>query len=191
VRVAIAVPTRGMIHYKVASVLGKLEAMQFPVMYSQSSYGVEAARRRLCNHFMKFLDFDYMLFLDDDVLPPLDIVSKLLSHGRYIMSASYPIMQDGEIYDSSSMWTGESYRKNFYNSKGVKSIDACGLGACLIHRDVLKKVLAMDCFSLAYDDRGEVTKGEDYKFCEVARELGFNIYVDFDLKCEHLKTISL
>lgn len=187
----IAVPTRGWIHYKVVAVLGQLQGLGFPSFLSQSSYGVEAARGRLANFFIKFKEHDSLLFLDDDMMPPMDIVARLAHDDRDIVSASYPILKGDTIYDSSARWDKDHYDTARYEETGLQEVDAVGLGCCLIKRPVIEACMKYRCFSMELDDDYEVTKGEDYRFCEIAKKIGYKIFVDFDVKCKHLKTMPL
>lgn len=194
--VLIAVPTRGLIHYKIAQALNNLAAQGFEIVYSQSSYGVEAARGRLIKYFLKFpsfsLVFSHLLFIDDDILAPKDIVARLMHHDKFMVSASYPILNDDKVWDSSSVMHGEGFYKRMKFAIGpAMQVDACGLGACLIRRQVLVDCFKPDCLKIDYDNEYEAVKGEDYKLCEAVRAAGYKIYVDFSLRCEHYKTINL
>lgn len=175
----VGVPTRGFVHYQIASRLGKIEAQGYPVIYAQSSYGVEAARKKLCHYFLKG-DAQFLMFIDDDIMAPTHIIDKLLMHNKDIVSASYLIYKDGIAEDSS----GEDHF-------GLAKVERCGLGACLIKRKVIKECIGLDCFAMEYDSSGEVITGEDTQFCRCANVIGYDIYVDFDLRCDHMKTAAL
>lgn len=192
-KVLIAIPSRGLIGCEVVYALCKLAAQGFQVIISQSSYGVEAARRKLLKEFLDS-GADYLLFLDDDIVPPADIVSSLARYRRDFVSAEYPIWDYGEVFSSASRKKEKSpsyQRVGLDELDGLQEVDACGLGACLISKALARKAFSKDCFSIEYDDSGEVIKGEDYKFCECAKNLGYKIYVDFNVVCKHYKNRSI
>lgn len=178
-KVIISVPTRGSVYYRVASRLGQLESKGHKVVYSQSSYSVEAARRKLCKYFLDS-DATHMLFVDDDVIVPSNIIDLLMLHDKDIVSASYNIQKDGDIEDSSGEF-----------GVGLTAVERCGLGACLIKRSVISSCINLDCFAMKFDTDGDCVEGEDTKFCEIAKHAGFEVYVDFDVVCDHMKVIPL
>lgn len=193
--VLVAIPTRGWIYYKIVNAIGELRSMGFIVILSQSSYGVEAARGRLCRYFLKFPDYTHLMFLDDDIIPPSDIIARLLGHNVDMVSANYPVMYDGMLRNSASLKVGTGKDVPYVNlhndASGLTAVDGVGLGACLIKRKVIEECMKERCFAMDMDDEYEVSKGEDYKFCETAKKKGFNIYVDCDIKCEHYKNTPL
>ena len=70
-------------------------------------------------------------------------------------------------------------RSNLIHGNNLLKIDYCGLGCVLIHRKVLEKV------KFRYDTNEGVAT-DDIFFCIDAREKGFKIYLDTEVKCKHL-----
>ena len=184
-KVLICIPTRGMLYYKVAAFVASQAEMGFPSLYSSSSYGTEAARKKLTNTFLKF-DYDYLFFLDDDVVPPNDVIGRLLKHDVDICTAEYPMLQEGELKSHCSL---DGFHLSLGAYEGTMEIEKCGLGACLIKRKVVEA--CKDDFGFEFDDQGNVVKSEDYWFCEKARAKGYKIFADFDVVCKHFKPIPL
>ncbi len=133
--------------------------------------------------------YDYLLFLDTDILPPEDIIPRLLSHKKDIITGTYlgamkiqgKIRQAPVIYDF-------SHKKDYFKpvplndvlGESVREIAACGFGCILISRAVLEKV------QLRYNK--ELGSGEDIPFCRDARELhSFKTFVDTSIKCTHMQ----
>lgn len=133
--------------------------------------------------------YDYLLFLDTDVLPPSDIIPRLLAHNKDIITGIYlgtlnrkgKTLQAPVIYDF-------SHRKDYFKpiplndvlGNNILEIAACGFGCSLISRAVLEKV------KLRYNKT--LGSGEDIPFCRDARELhNFKIYTDTSIKCTHMQ----
>lgn len=64
----------------------------------------------------------------------------------------------------------------------LQKIGRCGMGCCLIKRKVLEDVFKE--YKSAFAPMGEL--GEDFSFCERAKALGYEIYMDWFVKCSHV-----
>jgi hypothetical protein len=95
-------------------------------------------------------DFDYLLTIESDVMPPADIVEELLLQDCDVVCAIYFIGKgDGnrlinfELDDSFGMnvnrniFLGEGFHQ--YGTGKTKSCN-CGLGCCLIKREVVEEI---------------------------------------------------
>lgn len=132
--------------------------------------------------------YDYLFFVDTDVLLPEDAIEKLLSVNQAIASGIYlgAIPMQGTvkiapiIYDFGDK---EDYVKavpmNHVMKDWVFEIAACGFGCCLIKREVLEKV------KLRYNK--ETQAGEDTCFCFDARKQHkYHIFANTGVKCIHM-----
>jgi hypothetical protein len=180
--VFIGVPTRGKIQASVSLFLAK---QPHYVYFSNANISVETARLSVCK---KFLDskHTHLFFLDDDVLPPSDAVELLLEANKDVISANYPIISGGVIM--SSACSGKDVLP--FDGDGIIEITSCGLGACLIKREVIESIINKDCFNIEHD-KLQIVTGEDTTFCNKVREAGYSIYYDFEIVCDHLKFVSL
>ena len=191
-------------------------------------YSYKKARDKLvaCRNYMKQIvmenDYDYLLCIDQDVIPPTNIIEKLISHNLDIVTGvyySYFTKANGEVMKLPVIWgffTKEEInyaRKNLDAIKEVNpgayelisksedddlliqnlvkplnlkeatsgklmEIKLCGTGCILIHRNVLEKI------TFRYDTNTDAF--DDTFFCEDARRLGFKIYADTNVQCDHL-----
>lgn len=188
-KVLICVPTRGFVYYKVAEFIAQQREMGFGSLFCSSSYGTEAARKKLTNVFLKF-DYSHLFFLDDDVLPPKDIVAKLLNVGGDVVTADYPMMDEDMVTSHCSFYDTFGELKRFpFAEKGLKPVDKMGMGCCLIKKEVIAK--HKDDFEFKFDNDGNAVESEDYYFCKKVKEGKIEIICDFDIKCLHFKTIPL
>lgn len=128
-------------------------------------------------------DYDYFLSLEQDVIPPRNIIERLMSYNKNIVTGVY-FGYDNENNLLPLLYAkvkGDEVRNlTFDEVKEPKliEVDACGLGCVLISRKVLKKVkFRFDPNSPAFDD---------IWFSVDATKAGFKIYCDTSVKCKHL-----
>ncbi len=149
--------------------------------------GVDQARNIIAENFLK-TDATHLLLADSDMLLPPDLIERLLSHGKDMVSALYfGRTQAVPMF----MFKGENGEYGFpaeYVEGGLLSVDAIGLGACMIRRKVIEKVREAvgdgPMFRFVYKNRVKVV-GEDIFFCEKVKEAGFGIFVDTALEIKH------
>jgi len=186
--ILISVPTRGRISLGTTEFLAKQE---YNIYYATSAISVVHARRKIASYFMRN-KYDALLFLDDDVAPPKDAISSLLSAKQPFISASYPIYKNGQIKSAAYLISeGEqyqSYKQFLFDEVGIKKVDGVGLGCCLIKREVFEKIGTN--FNIQYNG-AEMTTSEDLDFCNRARKAGISIHCDFNVVCDHYKNVSI
>jgi len=150
--------------------------------------------------------YDYVLMMDCDVIPPVDIVGKLLSHKKDIVSGLYfgPFGPSGKQKTEPVAWksardeelkkvkskfpefvkSGVNLRRHLteeeIESGELQEVIIPSAGCMLMSGDVFKKVR----YGLL-DVSGYPTS-DDIFFCKKAREVGFKLYCDPTIKCEHL-----
>ena len=66
------------------------------------------------------------------------------------------------------------------DSKGLEKVHRTGFGVMWVATEVFRRI-PMPWFSLEYIPEVGIFRGEDYVFCEKAREAGYEIYVDHDV----------
>ena len=136
-----------------------------------------------------------MFFLDDDTIPPLDAIDKLMAIDKDIATGitwgkradeiNKPMIGFQNPVNGAPQWDMN------WIWPDVFEIDVCGLSCCLIKRSVLEK---MDkprfMWNWKYQHKGggttEVYQGEDIFFMLKAREIGFHVWCNSDVRCQHL-----
>src|SRR3989344_1931201 len=103
-------------------------------------------------------DYDYFLNLDQDVIPPKDIIERLLQHKKRVITGIYFNYKNftprrlglkngkryGELFPT--IWSFTSKKGVIRNIKeeeltgGLIQIALCGSGCLFVHRSVLEKV---------------------------------------------------
>jgi len=142
-------------------------------------------RNYLRDHALKN-DYDYLLFLDSDIMIPANGVEILLSPKIDVLSGAYlnAFEIDGEKVVAPVMFkdlgNGECqlYTYNAVAPPQVFEIGAAGLGCTLISKKVLEKI-KFRTFS------NSATGGEDMAFYVDARAKGFRTFGSSFVKCVH------
>jgi len=150
------------------------------------------SRNLLRKEFLK-KDYDYFLSLEQDVIPPKDIVEKLLTHNKKVISAVYytwykffgvpklrPLIWADVENDNTKMRFMNSECRKALNSKEsvLEKIKMCGLGCVLIHRSVLEKI--------KFKVPENYSTFDDFVFCNDVRKLGEIVWADLSIQCDHI-----
>lgn len=132
--------------------------------------------------------FDYLLSLEADVVPPFDIIQRLLVHNKDVVSGVYfnNLEKDGRIQTLMLLWVNRGDDKNtIYHVSETElanprliEVAMCGLGGVLISRKVLEKV------EFRYDKA--FVSFDDVWFCKDVKANGFSIYGDTGVVCRHM-----
>lgn len=129
--------------------------------------------------------YDYVLWIDSDMVFDSDILIDLLNDDKDIVTGVcfmrrspyepciYKKMRMGMTIDEDEI---EKYLD--YPDNELFEVEACGMAMCLMKVETLKHVLTVSgqpFFPLRNNHR---TLGEDLSFCYKARSLGYKIYAD-------------
>ncbi|MBS3151239.1 hypothetical protein J4443_02560 [Candidatus Woesearchaeota archaeon] len=141
--------------------------------------------------------YDYFLNLDQDIIPPKDIIERMLKHNKTILTGVYfvynsqysnqqasyliPTLWVSDIDFSKASLDGASVRlmhPRELEDNNVVRVVSCGSGCLLIHKSALEKIeFRYDPFFPYFDDNW---------FCRDAFYNGFDIFADTSIKCRHL-----
>lgn len=132
-------------------------------------------------------NYDYFLSLEQDVIPPKDIIERLLKHNKKVITGIYFVhnkiggkikltpLAYKEIPSDKELPDMRPLRDSELMSNDLIKIVSCGLGCVLIHRDVLKKIKF----------RHENKVFDDRFFCIDLYKQKIPIYADTSIKCKH------
>ncbi|HLC79602.1 MAG TPA: hypothetical protein VJG83_04210 [archaeon] len=137
--------------------------------------------------------FDYMLWLDNDIVFNFEQVQKLLSHlnsGKDFISGVYYNPHQNEIKPVAYYKDGERYKwLTEKELNGVMEVDAVGFGFCAMKMDLMRRLF--DKYKPRPFDLRPLPDGsiitEDEVFCERAKELGYKIHLDSSIVVKHAK----
>lgn len=128
--------------------------------------------------------YDYLLSLEQDVIPPPDVIEKLLKHEKEIISGLYFTYKTNEDKKTAVpvLWTEDNGIRNLGEEEvmhdAVIKVEAAGLGCMLIKNEVLQKI------RFRYEE--ESAAFDDMWFCKDAKEEGYKIFADTGVRCKHL-----
>lgn len=154
-------------------------------LVNPSRTSIDAMRNTAFNITVKG-KFDYLLFVDDDSLPPPDSLARLLDCRADIAAADVIIR--GYPFDHMCFRYTDEKRNNMralanYDVGGpqVQAMDAVGFTLCLIKRELIEQVQP------PYSITG-LNHTEDVYFCLKARAAvpTCSIVVDTKLECGHI-----
>lgn len=137
---------------------------------------------------------DFLFFLDSDVIPPPDVIHRLLRHNLPLVSGVYhrrshpagvPVMMKPV-----GQWVTE------YPPNSLIEVDVVGAGCMLIRRDVLQNMPPQRPGYHWFDwrvnmkgspgiDPGDCLS-EDFTFCTACKKMGVKTIVDTGVICDHV-----
>lgn len=157
---------------------------------------IDSVRNNAVN---KFLDskYDYMLCIDSDIVPPSYAIPELLKWDKPLIGATCFSFQYDQPFAVIMNRTdngegGYEQSKNIGKERLIKC-SATGAACLMIHRDVLEKMRTYLIekngksmfFETLYRENGTLSWGQDFMFCEHAKEIGYDLYVDTAIICKH------
>lgn len=191
-KVLVAIPTgRGVLPYEtVISLLEMDRPMKTDFFFIPGAL-ISQAREEAVNKAIEE-DYDYLVFLDDDMTFPKHTLVELANSiylGADIASGLYvtkdkthtPVVY-GTWYEDNGDLKCRCFSKPLPKESILVNVAAVGTGCMMIKTSVLRKVKEEygDCFSYF---RG---LGEDLSFCYKAKQLGYIIYLSTAIKCGHI-----
>ena|SRR3989338_8507381 len=171
--------------------LKKLKIDVIKCTYSESARDRIVRSRNILRDIALNENYDYFLSLEQDVIPPNDVIEKLLRHKKDIVSGVYfgQYTRGNQKRLLPMLWVAKKddptkiryvpVALNYVNSGDLFKVDLSGLGCILISRKVLENI------NFKYNS-GLKKQFDDISFCIDARNKGFEIYADTSVKCKHL-----
>jgi hypothetical protein len=161
---------------------------------TQSTY-LPDARNQIHNVFLEKAEGTHLLMLDSDVLPPPNFITKMLMHNKPIVGGWYHKKEKFPVKDTSGKIVTiqrpviydyvqtvndvDNFRERTQPGAGLEKVDGMGAGCWLMRRDVAE-ALGKSPYSMANGG------GEDLFICGKIKNLGFDMYVDWDAACAHM-----
>lgn len=169
------------------SIKGKVPAVR--IGHSPSAYDRVIDSRNVLRQRALEGGYDYFLSLEQDVIPPKDVIERLLSYKKDIITGIYfkEDLYEGQGEPVALVWVMHPkdpnkvvpVKKSVIEGNNLIKVDFCGMGCILIHRSVLEKI------RFRYD-LSNCKATDDIFFGMDAKKEGFSIYADTAVKCRHL-----
>jgi hypothetical protein len=179
----VAMPTRGFPWVRSILYAQQLASELGGGLAIQVGQPVSVIRNRIARTFLES-DCTHLLTIDDDVVPPLGALARLLAVDRPVATAVYPLYQFGRFTASVKGLHDKEWPETWPPS--VFPVTQCGLGCALIHHEVFERV-KFPWFHWPEDEDG-VNMGEDVWFCRQVRQAGLQIFCDGTVVCGHVKS---
>jgi hypothetical protein len=134
---------------------------------------IARSRNILVERFLEQKQLEWLLFLDSDMVPPIDVVPRLLAHGVDVVGALC-FARQAPFWPAFRALTPES------PGLGLQVVQWVGTGCLLVSRRALEAVPAPQF------EHPEPGVGEDVLFCEKLSRRGFRIHVDMSTEVGHM-----
>jgi len=213
--IAILLPNMGTIHAALHDWL-TITAASVPIVEFKT-YHVSPLEKAFNELHRRFIasDCSHAFVVNSDEMPPAGALQRLLEHDKDIVSCVAPKWDEkvGPL-PVACRQSGDVF--HYVNDGGLQRVDRCGFSGVLIKREVMEAIpvgtfeytetaqcacgwidhLARDVdvcpkcgTDLAVD--GTYFISPEFKFEDVAREMGFEVWVDFDLQMHHFVEVDL
>ncbi|MBN2407269.1 MAG: hypothetical protein JXJ19_06195 [Elusimicrobia bacterium] len=147
------------------------------------------------------IDYEYIMWIDSDIIFTPQQMIRLLSHDKDIVSGVY-MMDGGEYFAAVKDWDEKYFKKygsfRFLTSEDIKNsgnlleVSYAGMGFMLVKKGVFES-LTYPWFRPLEKRIGKITDFtmEDVSFCLRARDKGFKVYIDPRVRVGHDKKVVL
>ena len=162
------------------SSINELNKLGLHLDFGNSQSAIVSQARQTIYEITKEKSFERMIWIDSDISWKTNDFLKLLTTEHDILSGSY-LDELGRVV--AMQLNGKRVGKEQLNQKKPFEIAWCGFGFLSLSKDVV--------FDLIDPFTKNKILGEDIAFCENAKEKGYKIYLDPQIKVTHHKTIGL
>jgi hypothetical protein len=158
-----------------------------PSQFNLSYKHILAKSHDRCRLYALENNFDYLLHLESDVFPPINVIERLLDAQKKIVGAMYFIEQGEQsklMVQQIEDW-GIDHRETFNLEENdillvdgeLKKVFSCGLGCVLIDKSILKEV------PFRYEE-GASVHPDSFFYADLDLK-NIPVYLDTSILCEH------
>ena len=163
--------------------------------------GADVMRGKNQKPFDGKLDYDYLMWIDSDIMFTPARFGRLLNHDTDIVAGVYP-MEDGRTLATVIDWDEEYFKKQgSFNFLTLQDIDGkedlievayTGMGFMLVKKGVFES-MEYPWFRPIEKQIGDAVDFtmEDAAFCLKAAEAGFKVFIDPTVRVGHEKKVVL
>lgn len=187
-KILVAVPTAKYIEVETFKSIFDLDVPDGYKLDFQYFYGYQIDQiRNLIANWAKH--YDYLFSVDSDIVLPRDTLKKMIAADKDIISGLYiqriPGKQTLEVYMDTPGGGCTNIPYSLIENRGIVEIAACGMGCALIKSEVFRKMEYPHFYYKSALDHNH-TVSEDVYFCLKAKSLGFTVWADPSIKCDHI-----
>ena len=179
--VAVCIPCRDTLHsefsYCLAMMMKQSQFLSYDFDLLQLQGSLISAQRQKLAETAILRGNSHILWLDSDMIFPVDIVDRLSSHNLPIVACTYSTRTapyKGVAYRTIgdwNSWISLDTDQVLVNAEGV------GMGCMLLDVKIFDN-MTRPWFEVTYNESLHEHLGEDFYFCSQARKLGFPIMID-------------
>ena len=188
-KILLAIPSARYIETECVTSLFEMEKTGDIELFIPKSYSVDVGRNIIAKYAQEN-GFDYIMWVDSDMILPKNTLVRLLSHDKDIVAGvySYKVLGNKEVVAKRFQdETREEYDnltiKEIKESKGLIEVDRFGFGCVLTKTSVFDKI-PYPWFIYTQE------MGEDIFFCRKAQNEGYKLWLDTDVICGHIGQIN-
>jgi len=186
--ILIAVPTNKYVETDTVKSIYDLDIPDGYTTELQFFYGYQVDQiRNLIAEWAK--NYDYLFSVDSDIVLPKDSLRKMLNADKPLVSGLYiqriPNTHTLEVYKDSGFGGTINIPYEEIQGRGLVQIAGCGFGCALIKGEVFRNMeYPHFVYKSALDHKHTVS--EDIYFCAKARSIGYELYADTSIICDHI-----
>lgn len=188
-KILLAIPSARYIETECVTSLFEMEKTGDIELFIPKSYSVDVGRNIIAKYAQEN-EFDYIMWVDSDMILPKNTLVRLLSHDKDIVAGvySYKVLGNKEIVAKRFQdETREEYDnltiKEIKESSGLIEVDGFGFGCVLTKVSVFNEI-PYPWFIYTQE------MGEDIFFCRKAQNEEYKLWLDSDVICGHVGTIN-
>ena len=210
---AVLIPHTGSMSSEWALMLREMPLPQGSQVFMSRGMPIDVTRDSMVKTVLD-LGFEWIFFLDSDVILPKDALQNLISHNLPLVSGLYKAKKPNGFFWAAWMKGKTPEGKEAFVpiaswTDRLFQVDVIGCGCMLINRKVFEGIRAKTDlpFFLWSKDRdpqllkklnipstlmpvmGEIS--EDFWFCLLAHHCGFPVVADGNVLCGHLATVKI
>ena len=206
--ILIAVLNQGEVRVELAEYLFRVvTSAQIPIEILYANLKpISYNRNQIVKKFLAAEQFDYLVMIDNDIVPDKNILDWIVCDKDIIGGLCYGFSVKNSISgivpfilkrnkkkaEGQKFLTYSVIRKDKWD--GLTECDAVGTGLIMISRKVLEHPFWKThggWFPNIYDKEGEKKLGLDINFCYRAKKLGFKVFSDTNCSCQHWTPMDL
>ena len=188
-KILLAIPSARYIETECVTSLFEMEKTGEIELFIPKSYSVDVGRNIIAKYAQEN-GFDYIMWVDSDMILPKNTLVRLLSHDKDIVAGvySYKVLGNKEVVAKRFQdETREEYDnltiKEIKESSGLIEVDGFGFGCVLTKVSVFNKI-PYPWFIYTQE------MGEDIFFCRKAQNEEYKLWLDSDVICGHIGQIN-
>ena len=180
-KILLAVPSARFVETECFASIYNLKKKGKVDLFIPNNYSIDVSRNNIAKNAIE-KKYDYIFWVDSDIILPKDALVKLLSHDKDIVSGVYAYKILGGKNIVAKRFIPD--KGDFYEDipakeiKGLMKVDGFGFGCVLTKTEVFSKI-GYPWFIYTSD------MGEDIFFCRKAQNAGYELFLDSSILCGH------